>query len=111
MKHEFVWERVKVWSSVYQDESIFKTGSDALTEVTQTGDYFKQALNDTILSASPHIRYDIPYLETETGSKCLLRSFFSKEIYWSDQFLAESHHLKRPHSDDLRVDEHKVLDI
>ncbi|KAK2165368.1 hypothetical protein LSH36_51g02001 [Paralvinella palmiformis] len=75
---------------ISRDESIFqKEPSGMLTEVKQTGDYFKEALSDTILSISPYIKYDIPYLETETGAKCELRKYFMKEIYWSEQFLSD----------------------
>ncbi|XP_012269678.2 1-phosphatidylinositol 3-phosphate 5-kinase [Athalia rosae] len=47
---------------------------------------FKKALDDTILSVSPYLTFSIPYLETEPGRNCVLRKFFSKEIYHSSQF-------------------------
>ncbi|XP_053980102.1 1-phosphatidylinositol 3-phosphate 5-kinase [Hylaeus volcanicus] len=48
---------------------------------------FKKALEGTILTVSPYLKFSIPYLETETGRNCVLRSFFPREIYYSDQFL------------------------
>lgn len=48
---------------------------------------FKKALEDTVLSVSPYLKFSIPYLETEPGRNCVLRSFFPREIYYSTQFL------------------------
>lgn len=48
---------------------------------------FKKALEDTVLSVSPYLKFSIPYLETELGRNCVLRSFFPREIYYSMQFL------------------------
>jgi len=48
---------------------------------------FKKALEDTVLSISPYLKFSIPYLETEIGRNCVLRSFFPREIYYSAQFL------------------------
>ncbi|KYM97169.1 1-phosphatidylinositol-3-phosphate 5-kinase [Cyphomyrmex costatus] len=48
---------------------------------------FKKALQDTVLSISPYLKFSIPYLETEIGRNCVLRSFFPREIYYSEQFL------------------------
>ncbi|XP_011694487.1 PREDICTED: 1-phosphatidylinositol 3-phosphate 5-kinase-like [Wasmannia auropunctata] len=48
---------------------------------------FKKALEDTVLSVSPYLKFSIPYLETEPGRNCVLRSFFPREIYYSAQFL------------------------
>ncbi|KAG5306952.1 FYV1 kinase, partial [Acromyrmex insinuator] len=48
---------------------------------------FKKALQDTVLSVSPYLKFSIPYLETELGRNCILRSFFPREIYYSEQFL------------------------
>ncbi|XP_023248602.1 1-phosphatidylinositol 3-phosphate 5-kinase [Copidosoma floridanum] len=44
---------------------------------------FKKALEGTILSVSPYLKFSIPYLETEPGRNCVLRSFFPKELYYS----------------------------
>lgn len=47
---------------------------------------FRKALNGTILSVSPYIAFSMPYLETDVGKKCKLRSFFPDEIFYSKQF-------------------------
>lgn len=47
---------------------------------------FRKALNGTILSVSPYIAFSMPYLETDVGKKCKLRSFFPEEIFYSKQF-------------------------
>lgn len=51
---------------------------------------FRKALDETMLSVSPYLPFFIPYLETEIGRKCKLRSFFPSEIYYSKQFLEQS---------------------
>lgn len=47
---------------------------------------FKKALEGTILSVSPYLKFSIPYLETEVGRNCELRRFFPKEMYYSAYF-------------------------
>lgn len=53
---------------------------------------FRKALNGTILSVSPYIAFSMPYLETELGRKCKLRSFFPEEIFYSTQFVRDRKH-------------------
>ncbi|KOC63940.1 Putative 1-phosphatidylinositol 3-phosphate 5-kinase [Habropoda laboriosa] len=48
---------------------------------------FKKALEGSILSVSPYLKFSIPYLETESGRNCILRSFFPREIFYSVQFM------------------------
>ncbi|XP_076228988.1 1-phosphatidylinositol 3-phosphate 5-kinase fab1 isoform X2 [Nomia melanderi] len=55
---------------------------------------FKKALEGTILSVSPYLKFSIPYLETETGRNCVLRSFFPREIFYSAQFLDKVKEIK-----------------
>lgn len=55
---------------------------------------FKKALEGTILSVSPYLKFSIPYLETETGRNCVLRSFFPREIFYSVQFLDKVKEIK-----------------
>ncbi|KZC09496.1 Putative 1-phosphatidylinositol 3-phosphate 5-kinase [Dufourea novaeangliae] len=55
---------------------------------------FKKALEGTILSISPYLKFSIPYLETETGRNCVLRSFFPRDIYYSVQFLDKVKEIK-----------------
>ncbi|KAJ8686685.1 hypothetical protein QAD02_022479 [Eretmocerus hayati] len=47
---------------------------------------FKKALEGTVLSVSPYLKFSIPYLETEPGRNCVLRSFFPKDLYYSAYF-------------------------
>ncbi|XP_050725052.1 1-phosphatidylinositol 3-phosphate 5-kinase-like isoform X2 [Eriocheir sinensis] len=60
-------------------------GAFSLTE-EPLANTFRKALDETILSCSPYIRYSIPYLETEAGQNCLLRRFFQRELYQSVLF-------------------------
>ncbi|XP_076663610.1 1-phosphatidylinositol 3-phosphate 5-kinase fab1 isoform X2 [Andrena cerasifolii] len=55
---------------------------------------FKKALEGTVLSISPYLKFSIPYLETETGRHCVLRSFFPREIFYSTQFLDKVKEIK-----------------
>ncbi|KAI4492050.1 hypothetical protein M0802_010058 [Mischocyttarus mexicanus] len=48
---------------------------------------FKKALEGSVLSVSPYLKFSVPYLETEPGRNCVLRSFFPREIFYSEQFL------------------------
>lgn len=47
---------------------------------------FKTALNSTVLSVSPYSAFPLPYLETEHGRKCCLRSFYPPELFYSRQW-------------------------
>uniref|UniRef100_A0A1L8DMT6 1-phosphatidylinositol-3-phosphate 5-kinase n=1 Tax=Nyssomyia neivai TaxID=330878 RepID=A0A1L8DMT6_9DIPT len=47
---------------------------------------FRTALSSTVLSVSPFINFPLPFLETEIGRKCHLRSRFPHELYYSKQF-------------------------
>lgn len=47
---------------------------------------FRMALNSTILSISPFLQLPLPFLETEIGRKCILRSRFPNELYFSGQW-------------------------
>ena len=42
---------------------------------------FKKYLDEVILTVSPLVRYEVPYLETELGSKCALRQFIAETFY------------------------------
>lgn len=55
---------------------------------------FKKALEGTILSVSPYLKFSVPYLETETGRNCVLRSFFPREIFYSVQFIDKVKEIK-----------------
>lgn len=47
---------------------------------------FRTALSSTVLSVSPFVSFPLPYLETEQGRKCPLRSLFPIELYFSKQW-------------------------
>ncbi|XP_055381749.1 putative 1-phosphatidylinositol 3-phosphate 5-kinase [Condylostylus longicornis] len=47
---------------------------------------FRTALSSTVLSISPFVAFPLPYLETEQGRKCLLRSLFPNELFFSKQW-------------------------
>ena len=70
---------------ISKDEGIFQS-EVTLEEDNSTRKRFKAALDDVLLNASPYVRYDLPYLQTETGSKCKLRTYFGPELYWSPRF-------------------------
>lgn len=62
---------------------------------------FRTALNSTILSTSPNVTFPLPYLETESGKKCHLRSYFPSELYFSKHW---SENVERQVSVDLASD-------
>ena len=69
-----------------QDDSIFQSSLEMEEQLQKHRFKLKKALEYVILSTSPYIHYDLPYLETEQGSKCELRKYFPEEIYWSHHF-------------------------
>ena len=66
-----------------RDESIFDSHSE-LRVVGRTSQHFKTALDDVALSVSPFIEHNLPYLLTDSGAKCRLRSFFPEHIFCSE---------------------------
>lgn len=66
-----------------QDDSIFYSSLEMAEQMQKHGLKLKKALENVILSTSPYVYYELPYLETEPGSKCELRKYFPEEIYWS----------------------------
>lgn len=58
---------------------------------------FRTALNSTILSISPFAQFPLPFLETESGRKCTLRSRFPNELYYSKQWSDDVE--KNPHAE------------
>lgn len=68
--------------------------------VAQSG-RFRNAMNETVLSVSPLVSYYVPYLKTEAGSRCFLRSFYPSQIYWSKHF---SNKLKNSDAEDENED-------
>lgn len=47
---------------------------------------FKIALSSTCLSVSPFVSFPLPFLETEPGRKCTLRSYYPHELFYSRQW-------------------------
>lgn len=43
---------------------------------------FTEALKNTILSISPNTDFPLPYLETDAGRKCILRSRFPTDLFY-----------------------------
>jgi len=70
------------------DETIFDYSSapPLREDKRNTNRQFKKALGEVTLTISPYVKVDLPYLETEAGSKCKLRSCFPSEIFWSQVF-------------------------
>ncbi|XP_058461080.1 putative 1-phosphatidylinositol 3-phosphate 5-kinase isoform X2 [Malaya genurostris] len=61
-------------------------GSFQLAVETAFDNRFKTALFNTVLSISPFMSFPLPYLETENGRKCALRSRFPVELFHSKQW-------------------------
>lgn len=71
----------------FEDDSIFEPqGSQLKVANLPLDNQFRLALDGTVLSVSPSVKYSLPYLETEAGRNCPLRKFLPKQIYWSPQF-------------------------
>lgn len=86
-------EPVETFSDPLRDleSDVYKTSGKEKLSVAELpfSNEFRKALNGTILSVSPYITFAMPYLETELGKKCKLRSFFPDEIFYSKQFLRD----------------------
>ena len=59
-----------------------------LTEVSRPGSgaNFKAHLSELLLSVSPYLRHDVPYLESASGSRSDLKKFLPAKLYYSAQF-------------------------
>nr|CFW94242.1 Eka-PIP kinase protein [Euperipatoides kanangrensis] len=89
---------------ISQDDSIFQESVQLCVESISIENCFRKALNDTILSCSPFVRFTVPYLESEAGHNCPLQKYFPKEIYWSAQFFKDTIQKKSSQMDN-HVDE------
>ncbi|ESP03189.1 hypothetical protein LOTGIDRAFT_137804, partial [Lottia gigantea] len=69
-----------------QDDSIFLSRLSLKEQKHSSHSKLKKILHDTILSVSPYHKYEVPYLESDVGMKCLSRKFLPEEIYWSNLF-------------------------
>lgn len=83
-------EPVEAFSDPLRDleNGVYKSSGKEKLSVAELpfSNEFRKALNGTILSVSPYIAFAMPYLETDVGKKCKLRSFFPEEIFYSKQF-------------------------
>lgn len=74
--------------------SIFESNTSVEFAVeTPFDNRFRTALSSTVLSISPFVVFPLPFLETEQGRKCNLRSFFPNELYYSKQW---SENIEKP---------------
>ncbi|XP_071791852.1 1-phosphatidylinositol 3-phosphate 5-kinase-like [Asterias amurensis] len=63
-----------------------------LCSPTKSKSSFNTALSDELLSISPHVKFNIPYLEGKAGKESPLRHFFpTDEFYWSPKLAGLSH--------------------
>ncbi|XP_069947039.1 1-phosphatidylinositol 3-phosphate 5-kinase isoform X3 [Cherax quadricarinatus] len=67
---------------------------------------FRKALEETIFSCSPYLKYSVPYLESEAGRNCLLRKYFQKNLYFSVQ-LEKDNFMRRPRFSEMDAKELK----
>lgn len=70
---------------------------------------FRTALNSTILSISPFSHFPLPYLETEAGRKCALRSRFPNELYYSKQWSDSVEKFCHNNSPTVKSNDNEVL--
>lgn len=63
------------------------------------GNKFRSALDDTILSISPFLKLNVPYLESDSGRNCRLRTYFPIELFYSKQFSKQEKELKASEKD------------
>ena len=75
---------------------------------------FRKAVDDTILSCSPYLRYSVPHLESEAGQNCFLRKYFQKNLYFSVQF-EKDNLMRRPKFSEMEPkhsrNSHKNIEI
>ena len=78
--------------------SKFEIGSVELEVQHPFDNRFRTSLNSTILSISPYVSFPLPYFESETGRKCLLRKFFPDELFYSRQWSSNLEKIEIPES-------------
>ncbi|XP_055998370.1 1-phosphatidylinositol 3-phosphate 5-kinase-like isoform X3 [Ostrea edulis] len=74
-----------------KDETIFFSSHTLQEKTLKHCQKYKKLLKEVILSCSPFISYELPYLETEEGSLCFNRKFFPEEIYLSCHLEPQTH--------------------
>lgn len=74
--------------------------------VTEFSNTFRKALEDTIFSCSPYLKYTVPFFETEAGRNCILRKYFQKDLYFS-VLLEKDKFTRKPRFSEMEVKESK----
>ncbi|XP_033727626.1 1-phosphatidylinositol 3-phosphate 5-kinase-like [Pecten maximus] len=71
-----------------QDDTIFQSSITLQEKSQKRYQKFRKLLNEVLLSTSPFVKYDVPFLESESGSDCCSRKYFAHidELYWSSRF-------------------------
>ncbi|KAJ8321633.1 hypothetical protein KUTeg_000104 [Tegillarca granosa] len=77
-----------------QDDTIFSSSLTLQEKTFKHSQKFTKVLDEVILTTSPFVKYKIPYLESEAGSKCINRKYFPDEIYMSRHFESKTTHRK-----------------
>lgn len=80
-----------------QDDSIFQSSITLQEKSQKRYQKFRKLLNEVLLSTSPFVKYDVPFLESELGSDCCSRKYFAHidELYWSCRFDPSKYDSKR----------------
>ena len=53
---------------------------------------FRRVLEDHLVSTSPHIRFTVPYLQTEPGINADIKKYLPNIVYWSHWFQPKAMH-------------------
>ncbi|CAC5388449.1 PIKFYVE [Mytilus coruscus] len=69
-----------------QDDAIFYSSVTLQAKTQKRCAKFKKTLAEILLSTSPYIKFELPYLETELGSRSIVRNFFKDDLFWSKYF-------------------------
>ena len=80
--------------------------SSVLSNLAETE--FKAALGRQLISISPRVKYNVPYLQTAAGRNADIRKYLSRVIYWSIQFSSKprkfvEHHISSQGGEDVQT--------
>ncbi|XP_060077952.1 1-phosphatidylinositol 3-phosphate 5-kinase-like [Ylistrum balloti] len=80
-----------------QDDTIFQSSITLQEKSQKRYQKFRKLLNEVLLSTSPFVKYDVPFLESESGSNCCSRKYFAHidELYWSCRFDPAGYDIRR----------------
>ncbi|XP_021352266.1 1-phosphatidylinositol 3-phosphate 5-kinase-like isoform X3 [Mizuhopecten yessoensis] len=80
-----------------QDDTIFQSSITLQEKSQKRYQKFRKLLNEVLLSTSPFVKYDVPFLESESGSDCCSRKYFAHidELYWSCRFDPTGYEMRR----------------